>query len=68
MSDDEEMTDLSQAITQSGSLTLTSLSLSNRETEREPWGQIIIYKISRKRLGTTALAKLQKQQQHIFGK
>lgn len=51
MSDDEEMTDMSQVITQSGSITFTSLSLSNKEPDNEPWGKIIVSKIVPKRLG-----------------
>lgn len=71
MSDDEDMTDMSQALTQSGqteSQVLTSLSLSGREIEREPWGEILIFKIIRKRLGNTNLVNFQKQLLQKFGK
>lgn len=51
MSDDDEMTDVSQVITQSGSITFTSLSLSNKEPDNEPWGKIIVSRIVPKRLG-----------------
>lgn len=51
MSDDEEMTDLSQLATQSGSIANSSIILSNSESQRDPWGQIVIYKIERRRLG-----------------
>lgn len=68
MSDDEEMSDLSQAITQSGSITFTSLSLSNQEPDNEPWGRILIFKIHRKRFGIrSTIAKFQKVQESVFG-
>lgn len=51
MSDDEEMTDLSQLATQSGSIANSSIILSNTESQRDPWAQIVIYKIERRRLG-----------------
>lgn len=56
MSDDEEMTDMSQLPTQSGSVAYSSFSLSNTEPDRDPWGQLIIYQITRKRLGSRPLA------------
>lgn len=71
MSDDEEMTDLSQLITQSGSFAaeLTPLSPNNNETSPEPWGQIIIYTIQRKRLGIRGnVANYNMKKLKTFGK
>lgn len=70
MSDDDEMIDSQQA-TQSNSQLETSLSLSSEINNTpdifEPWGRIVIYKISRKRLGIRVVQYL-KSQVRIFGK
>lgn len=68
MSDDEEMTDLSQAATQSGSYAFTSLSSSNKEVEREPYARIKISKITRRRLGHTGPSTYQTEVVRTFGK
>lgn len=70
MSDDEEMTDVSQVVTQSGSILYTSFSLSNNEPpDREPWARIVMYKISKKRYGVRAnLANYEKKQVRTLGK
>lgn len=57
MSDDGEMTDLSQVPTESGSLGQTPLSFPTSQTELgpEPWAAMVIYRIYRKRLGVRVL-------------
>lgn len=72
MSDDEEMSDLSQVATQSGSIACTSMSLSNQEAETEPtepWGEINIFKITRRRLGLRGnMTHYSKQQLRVYGR
>lgn len=72
MSNDEEMTDLSQVITQSGSVALTPQSNFSSDVsvaDREPWARLILFKIIRKRLGNTnRVVNYQLQQIHMFGK
>lgn len=68
MSDDEEMTDVSQTITQSGSsYTFTSFSLSYKESQPDPWGRITIYEVQRKRLGSHPI-KYEKIEKRVLGK
>lgn len=69
--DDEEMTDMSQLATQSGSIAFSSFSLSNSESDREPirepWGQIVIYKIVRFRYGVRRPAQYNMQKLRTYG-
>lgn len=69
--DDEEMTDMSQLATQSGSIAFSSFSLSNDESDREPirepWGRIVIYKILRKRFGVRKVAQYIEQKIRTYG-
>lgn len=53
MSDDEEMSDMSQVVTQSGSITYTSQSGSSNKEPDVAWGRINIFKITKKCLGMT---------------
>ncbi|XP_031620764.1 ovarian-specific serine/threonine-protein kinase Lok-like [Contarinia nasturtii] len=53
MSDDEEMIDLSQMTTQSGTYknSYESQDTAEHQPEPEPWGKLKVYKVERKRLG-----------------
>lgn len=68
MSDDEEMIDLSQAQTQSGTYINSSQSqCSDYQSQPEPWGQLKVYRVQVKRLGQKAV-KLLKTVEDSIGK
>lgn len=75
MSSDENMvTDMDQAetqsTTQSNSQLERSFSLNSQiESNIEPWGRVVIYKITRKRYGMSAtIASYSNQKVRTFGK
>lgn len=72
MLDDEEMSDMSQRQTQSQGdfqFELSSSSNSQSQPHAEPWGKIIIYKITRKRLGLSrAYQQYAKTLMRVIGK
>lgn len=60
MSQYEEMSDLSQAATQSGSIAYSSFSSSIPDPINEPWGRIALHKIVKKRLGSRLIVSYEK--------
>lgn len=65
---DDEMTDLSQLATQSGSIAYSSFSLSGSQPDQEPWGQVVIHKILRRRLGVRNTIQYSPQKVRTFGR
>lgn len=74
MSDDEEMTDMSQVMTQSGTISGSitqsgSNTLIESDHDNRSWGKIDIYKVATKRLGVrVCISSYPHEKIHTVGK